>query len=117
VVPADLFSGNSLATDFSYAFSQCTSLKQAETGLLSGTAVSDAGHLFDRCVSLESIVEAIFSPDFFSTVTDVRSAFEGCVKLRGHGLSFISRLPEQVIHARTLFQCTALDDYGELPTG
>lgn len=117
VVPADLFSGNSLATDFSYAFSQCTSLKQAETGLLSGTAVSDAGYLFDKCVSLESIVEAIFSPDFFSTVMDVRSAFEGCVKLRGHGLSFISRLPEQVIHARTLFQCTALDDYGELPTG
>ena len=107
-IPENLFRNCSSATDFAYAFSDCSGLTEKIPSKLfvDSPNVTTFTHLFDGCNSLDSIGEGLFENK--DKVTDFSFAFLNCSSIKEIPGNIFSGCDAVTTFSNTFRNCTSL---------
>ena len=107
-IPENLFRNCSSATDFAYAFSDCSGLTEKIPSKLfvDSPNVTTFTHLFDGCNSLDSIGEGLFENK--DKVTDFSFAFSNCSLIREVPGNIFKNCESVTTFSNTFRNCTSL---------
>ena len=124
-IPADLFTGCSKVTDFSYAFNTCSHLTSVPAGLFSPCpGVTKFTGVFKGCSALSSLPADLFR--YNTLASDYSYVFAVCTALTGGSpvnadglklwqLAGQPGYPQTVSGRYCFYQCYGLSDYNSVP--
>lgn len=118
-IPSGLFDKNTLVTSFYVTFADCYGLLTFPRGLFDkATMATDFGNLIQNCNNITTDIKDIFPLELYSAITYLTRAFNGCSKMKGSGVDFISKVPNVTAyqsHDNVFTGAIGLSDYYQIP--